>query len=229
MEGQPATGSTNLPLAIPIAVSPNYFRTMEISLRGRDFSDDDDQNSLRVAIVNETFARRLLAGREAIGSRFNFEGPDQPFWEVIGVAADGKYNSLGEDPKPAFYRPLLRNYSTSASLVARTNSNGSQAAITGLRNELQRLDPTLPVFHVKTLSEHMSLPLFPFRIAAIVFGSFGVLAVILAAIGIYGVMSYVVANRTREVGLRVALGAARADVLLLIMRPVCWWDSAQPD
>jgi predicted permease len=191
---------------------------MEIPMRGRDFSEADDANSPRVAIVNETFAKRLLAGREPIGSRFNFDGPDQPYWEVIGVAADGKYNSLGEDPKPAFYRPLLRNYSTNASLVARTSGNDSQAALAGLQNELRHLDPALPLFHVTTLSEHLSMPLFPFRLAAIVLGSFGVLAVVLAAIGIYGVMSYVVASRTREVGLRVALGAARGDVLFLIMK-----------
>ena len=217
VEGQPVTGSTNLPLAIPNLVSPNYFRTMDISLRGRDFSDRDSNEESRVAIVNETFARQMFPGREAIGGRFNFNGPTEPYWEIIGIAADGKYNTLGEDQKPAFYRPMLRNYSTNATLVARTTGD-SQSAIAGLRGELQALDPTLPVFNVKTLSEHMSLPLFPYRMAAVVLGSFGVLAVVLAAIGIYGVMSYVVAGRTREVGLRVALGAARSDVLLLIMK-----------
>ena len=218
VEGQPVTGTTTLPLAIPNLVSPNYFRAMEIPMRGRDFSETDDANSPRVAIVNETFARRLLAGREPIGSRFNFDGPDKPYWEVIGVVADGKYNSLGEDPKPAFYRPLFSNYTSGASLVARTAGVDSQAAIAGLQNEVRHLDPALPVFHVTTMTEHMSMPLFPFRLAAIVLGSFGVLAVILAAIGIYGVMSFVVASRTREVGVRVALGAARGDVLLLIMK-----------
>ena len=93
---------------------------MDIALRGRDFSDHDDKEQSRVAIVNETFARRLFPGRDAIGARFNNNGPDKPYWEIIGVAADGKYNSLGEDPKPAFYRPILRDYSTSATLVART-------------------------------------------------------------------------------------------------------------
>ncbi len=217
VEGQPATSTVDLPVAVPNDVSPDYFRTMEIPLRGRDFSAREDKDESRVAIVNETFARKMFPGRDAIGGRFNFNGPDKPYWEIIGVAADGKYNTLGEDPKPAFYRPLLRDYSTNATLVARTTGD-SQAAMAALRAELQRLDPTLPVYNVKTLSDHMNLPLFPFRLAAIVLGSFGVLAIILAAIGIYGVMSYVVAGRTREVGLRVALGAGRSDVLLLIMR-----------
>jgi len=217
VEGQPTTTSTNLPVAVPNEISPNYFRTMDITLRGRDFSDHDDKEQSRVAIVNETFARRFIPGREAIGARFNNGGPDKPYWEIIGVAADGKYNSLGEDAKPAFYRPMLRDYSTNATLVART-AGDSPAAITALRNEVLRLDSTLPIYNAKTLTEHMSLPLFPFRIAAIVLGSFGVLAIILAAIGIYGVMSYVVAGRTREVGVRIALGAARGNVLFLIMR-----------
>jgi predicted permease len=218
VEGQPETGSTNLPLAVPNLISPNYFRTMEIALRGRDFEELDAKEESRVAIVNETFARRLFPGRDAIGGRFNFDGPDQPYWEIVGVAADGKYDSLSEDPKPAFYRPLLRNYRAGVTLVARTATATPESTIAVLRNELLRLDPTLPVYNVKTLAEHMSLPLFPFRIAAIVLGSFGVLAIILAAIGIYGVMSYVVAGRTREVGVRVALGASRSNVLFLIMR-----------
>jgi hypothetical protein len=167
VEGQSIAGNSDLPVAVPNEISPNYFRTMEIPLRGHDFSDRDNKTESSVAIVNETFVRRFFPGRDAIGGRFNFSGPDKPYWEVIGVAGDGKYNSLGEDPKPAFYRPLLRDYSTNATLVARILGD-SQSALAALRGELQGLDPTLPLYNVQTLTEHMSVPLFPFRMAATV-------------------------------------------------------------
>jgi putative ABC transport system permease protein len=216
VEGQPITGNSNLPVAVPNEISPGYFQTMEIPLRGRDFTERDKAQESRVAIVNETFAHRFFPGREAIGRRFNFDGPDKPYWEVIGVAADGKYNSLAEDQKPAFYRPLLRDYSTNATLVARTFGD-PRAVLAALRSEVQGLDPTLPLYNVQPLTDHMNVPLFPFRMAATVLASFGVLAILLAAIGIYGVMSYIVAGRTREIGIRLALGAQLFAVLKLVL------------
>jgi predicted permease len=221
IEGAEFSSASNLPLVVPYSTGPGYFDVMNIPLRGRDFRMDENRVESRVAIVNETFARRFYPGQDPIGKRFNFRGPDNPWWEIVGVVPDGKYNSLGETPKPAVFTPLFRDYEANVTLVARTRAD-PRATLKAIEAEIKKLDPELPIYSAKTLTEHMGASLFPARMAAMALGSFGVLALVLAAVGIYGVMSHVVAGRTREIGLRMALGAQLSDVQKLILRQGMW-------
>ncbi len=198
-------------------VGAEYFKTMGIRLmRGREFTPQDREGAPGVVVVNETLAKRLWPNEDPIGKRVNLEEGDEKFLEVVGVAQDGKYASLGERARPFAYQPLAQSYQSKMTLVVRTIGD-SRGVSEGVRNKLRALNADLPVIGMKTLAEQVDLSLFPARIAAMLLGSFGLLALLLAGVGMYGIVSYSVNQRTQEIGIRMALGARREDVLRMVL------------
>jgi len=199
-------------------VGPKYFRTMGIRLaRGRDFTERDNERAPGVVVINETMARRFWPGHDpveaALGKRLKL-GKD--WLEVVGVAKEVKQRRLNEPPQTFLYLPLLQDYRSNMILVARTALEMG-AAIQAVERVVSTLDQNMPIFDVKTLNEHIGVSLFLPRMAATLLSLFGLLALLLAAIGLYGVMSYSVIQRTREIGIRISLGATRRDVLRYII------------
>jgi macrolide transport system ATP-binding/permease protein len=217
-EGKPVPKRLDVPSAYYYDVTPGYFRAMQTRLTaGRDFDDHDRADTTRVGIVNQALAQRLFPGENAIGKRFR-TAPDRGAWtEIVGIAQDGKYQFLSDVSEPAIFWPRAQHYNSAISIIVRS-SRASEDVVRSVGQVVNSLDPNLPFFQSGSLEEHMSFPLMPARIAASMLGAFGFLAVVLAATGVYGTLAYAISRRTREIGIRVAIGATGGDVLKLVLR-----------
>jgi predicted permease len=219
LDDRPDLPRSRMPRAIKYQVSPGFFQTLGIRmLQGRDIDWRDTAASRRVVVVNEAFAKQVFGERDVLGRHFRY-GAQGPAIEVVGVVETGKYQSLTEADTPAVFEPILQAYNTTTVVLVRSSRKSAEVAA-DIRRVMHSLDPSLPLFGVRGVEEMLGFVLLPMRVAAVALGAFGVLAVMLAATGIHGVVSYAVARRRREIAIRIAVGATGGSILQLVLRRI---------
>jgi putative ABC transport system permease protein len=220
VEGRPQEVGKQPPNVMYDSVSPKYFETLRMTLMsGRAFTEADKDKAPEVAVINQTMAKQFWPNDNAIGKRFSISGTTGPFIEVVGVVQDSKYKNVVEDPTPFFYMPIAQKYAPLRTFHVRT-SGPPQNLQPQIEAEVHAISPQMPVSQVETMSQALQgvNGFFFFRFGAQLTGTMGLLGLVLAVVGVYSVVSYAAAQRSHEIGIRMALGAAPGDILRMVLR-----------